>query len=158
MPGLRYPPARESNTPELIPALRTGFTTRWLVTTSQQRTKDAPLHPERSPECQHYDTPERHQQTIHHYGVNAICCGKLGKRGVIQLAVVTDNNYLTGVFHHASFRFCQHDIGHAGAVFQRQRLVPINALSTFSVSRMERPLIATTQWYPFLTIPPSRIV
>ncbi len=37
------------------------FTTRWLVTTSQQRAKDTPLHPERSPECRHYDTPEHHQ-------------------------------------------------------------------------------------------------
>ena len=37
--------------------------------------------------------------------------------------------------------------------FSDSELVPINALSTFSVSRMERPLIATTQWYPFLTIP-----
>ncbi|HBZ2367322.1 TPA: hypothetical protein MHK19_09325 [Klebsiella pneumoniae] len=37
------------------------FTTRWLVTTSQQRAKDTPLHPARSPECRHYDTPEHHQ-------------------------------------------------------------------------------------------------
>ena len=61
-------------------------------------------------------------QTIHHHGINPIRGGKLGKRGIIQLAVVADDNHLAGVFNHAAFRFCQHDIGHAGAVFQRQRI------------------------------------